>query len=105
MQPPWKLQTASDIIRDGLGLELLDAAGTISAEVFRCDADHSVTLRVFDAGVPKVVIEELVAHARIHLGTFEDGKPLPSVFKTEGAVEPHVGPDYWLARARRDRST
>jgi hypothetical protein len=44
------MQLASDIIRDGLGLELLDRAGNVVGEVFRCDADHTVTVRVFAEG-------------------------------------------------------
>ena len=39
---------ASDVIRDGLGLELLDITGAVRAEVFRCDADHTVTVSHFE---------------------------------------------------------
>jgi hypothetical protein len=42
--PEWSTQTASDVIHDGLGVELLDAEGVIRATVFRCDADLTVTL-------------------------------------------------------------
>lgn len=45
MKPPWTTQLASDIVRDGLGLELLDTPYRVVAEVFRCDADHTVTIR------------------------------------------------------------
>ena len=83
MKPPWKLQMASDIIRDGLGLELLDGEDNIAAEVFRCDADHTVIVGIFAAGVPQVVLEELVETARTRLEAFEDGSPLPVKFSVE----------------------
>jgi len=80
------MQVASDVIRDELGLELLDGSDRIAAEVFRCDADHSVTVRVFEESVPSNVLAELVEHARIRLGNFDDGTPLPQDFKVEHAV-------------------
>ena len=85
MPPPWKTQWASDVDRDGLGLELLDGSGKVVAEVFRCDADHTVTTRIFAANVPPRVIEELTERARSGLGTFEDGTPLPRNFVFERA--------------------
>ena len=85
MTPPWKTQWASDVTRDGLGLELLDDSGNVVAEVFRCDADHTVTTRVFAFNVPASVVEELIQSARSGLGPFEDGAPLPDVFAIEGA--------------------
>jgi hypothetical protein len=85
MKPPWTMQLASDVIRDGLGLELLDGLGDTAAEVFRCDADCSVTVRIFDDGVPDDVIAELVDHARHCLSPFEDGTPLPVSFTVEPA--------------------
>jgi hypothetical protein len=32
------MQIASDVIRDGLGVELLDGDGNVASDVFRCDA-------------------------------------------------------------------
>ena len=83
MQPPWQLQIASDVIRDGLGVELLDGDGSVAAEVFRCDADHTVTVSIFAEDVPQVVLEELIAAARKRLEAFEDGNPLPLNFAVE----------------------
>ncbi|AVB27146.1 hypothetical protein CXB36_02605 [Pseudomonas syringae pv. syringae] len=34
----FRFQIASDVIRDGLGIELVDANGQVCAEVLRCDA-------------------------------------------------------------------
>lgn len=81
MRSPWKTQLASDVIRDGLGLELLDDDENILAEVFRCDADLTVTLSIFEPSLSQQLIEELVADARDCLGTFEDGTPLPKTFE------------------------
>jgi hypothetical protein len=86
MRAPWTMQVASDVIRDGLGLELLDASLDVVAEVFRSDRDHTVTVRVFDSAIPEDVVAELVQHARTALGDFEDGTPLPDTFTVESAV-------------------
>jgi hypothetical protein len=86
MKAPWKLQLASDVVRDGLGLELLGDPYRVAAEVFRCDADHTVKLRVFEDDIPGDVLEELVVRARARLDRFEDGTPLPATFATERAV-------------------
>ena len=86
MKVPWKMQLASDVVRDGLGLELLGDADCVAAEVFRCDADHTVTIRLFESGIPEDVLEELVLRARERLDPFEDGTPLPVTFDSERAV-------------------
>lgn len=73
----YRFQIASDVIRDGLGVELVDSIGKVLAEVFRCDADHSLTISLFADGLPFPLIEKLVLMARSELGAFEDGSPLP----------------------------
>lgn len=70
------MQVASDIVRDGLGVELL-AGDEVVAEVFRCDADHSLIATTFAQEVPLVALERLFAFARERLSPFEDGSPLP----------------------------
>jgi hypothetical protein len=67
---------ASDVIRDGLGVELL-ANGEVVAEVFRCDVDRSLVVNTFGNDVPLVEIERLISRARNLLEAFEDGTPLP----------------------------
>src|SRR4051794_1065006 len=47
MTPGFRIQLASDIVRDGLGVELLDSDDRVVAEVFRCDADNTVIVRTF----------------------------------------------------------
>ena len=42
-----KFQVASDVVRDGLGLELLDPTGNVVAEVFRADADKTLHINTF----------------------------------------------------------
>jgi hypothetical protein len=74
----WRTQVASDIQRDGLGLELVDSAGQVSAEVFRCDRDHTVTVTVYDSAVDADTVLWLRREAVNRLGTFEDGSPLPT---------------------------
>jgi hypothetical protein len=65
MKAPWKIQLASDIVRDGLGLELLGEPDRVAAEVFRSDADHKVTVRLFEDDIPDDVLEELARCPRI----------------------------------------
>lgn len=86
MKATWTMQVVSDVIRDGLGLELIDGSNQIAAEVFRCDADQTVTVRVFEKNVPDDVLAELIELARAELGNFENGTPLPDQFKVEHAV-------------------
>lgn len=77
MTRPWALQIASDLKRDGLAVELLNESREVVAEVFRCDADKTVKVNVFEADVPDAILRELIEAARERLGTFEDGTPLP----------------------------
>jgi hypothetical protein len=42
-----------------------------------------LTITTFNASVPLVEIEKLIARARDILGTFEDGTPLPRERKKE----------------------
>ncbi|WP_323143291.1 hypothetical protein [Massilia phyllosphaerae] len=73
----YRYQFASDVIRDSMGLELTDESWNVLAKVFRCDADHSLTISSFSEGLPFTEIEKLVLMARKELGPFEDGTPLP----------------------------
>jgi hypothetical protein len=73
---PFHKVVGSDVIRDGLGVELVAGDVTV-AEIFRCDADHSLIVTTFNNDVPLVAVEELIAVARARLREFEDGTPLP----------------------------
>jgi hypothetical protein len=70
------MQVASDSVRHGLGLELLDDRDNVVAEVFRCDRDHTLTVSVFDRSVPTEEVDRLLSHAGEALGPFNDGTPL-----------------------------
>ncbi|GGC94019.1 hypothetical protein [Undibacterium terreum] len=73
----YRFQVASDVIRDGLGVELTDSNGDVLAEVFRCDADNSLKISMFAENLPFAMVEKLVLIARDELVAFEDGTPLP----------------------------
>ncbi len=74
----YHVKVASDIVRDGLGVELWDNCGNhVVAEIFRCDADKTVVLRTFDHDVPLHVIETFIQFSRERLEPFEDGSKLP----------------------------
>ena len=76
MSARFKFQVASDVIRDGLGVELINESGEVVAEVFRCDRDHSVVVNTFSYEVSLDALEQLLAAARSRLEPFEDGLPL-----------------------------
>ena len=71
-----KIQTASDVIRDGLGCELATEGGDVVAEVFRCDANLSITVTTFANEIPLDAMERLIDFARKRLEPFESGEPL-----------------------------
>ncbi|WP_230410241.1 hypothetical protein [Undibacterium rugosum] len=71
------MQFASDVIRDGMGLELIDESNTVVAEVFRNDSTHELVFSAFTENIPFIEIEKLVSVARHDLQTFEDGTVLP----------------------------
>ncbi|AQL35516.1 MULTISPECIES: hypothetical protein [Pseudomonas syringae group] len=81
----YRFQIASDVTRDGLGLELIDASGKLNAEVFRCDATHSLTVSLFVENLPFVQIEKLLLTARKELAPYEDGTPLPAATDLQSA--------------------
>jgi hypothetical protein len=68
--------------RDGIGVELIDEHNNVVAEVFRCDADRTLVVRLFES-VPFVAVEWLIETARDRLGAFEDGTPLPERLSSE----------------------
>jgi hypothetical protein len=80
----FKMQVASDLIRDGLGVELVDGAGNVVAEVFRCDRDHTVIVSTFGNDIPIQAVERLLKRARSELDPFADGTPLIQVWRHAG---------------------
>ncbi|WPP01977.1 hypothetical protein SFA35_11740 [Pseudomonas sp. HR96] len=80
----YRLQIASDVIRDGLGVELIDATHRVCAEVFRCDADNTLKISLFAEDLPFVQVEHLLLIARKELARYEDGTPLPPAIALPG---------------------
>ena len=76
IRKPFQYQIVSDVIRDGIGVELL-SGDQVVAEVFRCDADRSLIITTFGNDLPLIFIEQLIAVAREKLQAFDDGTPLP----------------------------
>ena len=74
----YRMQFASDIIRDGMGLELIDESNAVVAEVFRNDSTHELVFSAFAENIPFIQIEKLVSVARDDLQAFEDGAVLPT---------------------------
>lgn len=72
----FKFQIASDIVRDGLGVELLDAENNVVAEVFRCDRDHTIVVNTFGNDILIQAIRQLLECASVRLDPFEDGTSL-----------------------------
>jgi hypothetical protein len=81
----YSTQVASDVVRDGLGVELLSESGDVVAEVFRSDRDRTVMLSTFSYDIPLEAIDTLLARARQRLDPFEDGVP-PSEAALVGPV-------------------
>lgn len=77
----YKFQIASDVVRDGLGVELLDESGNVLAEVFRGDKDKTVVLNTFNNDVPIESITALLEIAKERLDPFEDNTPISSIWK------------------------
>lgn len=73
----YRLQVVSDVIRDGLGVELIDEMNEVVAEVFRRDSDNLLLFSSFTENVPFVEVEKLIRLARLELRQFEDGSALP----------------------------
>jgi len=76
MKEQLKIQTASDIIRDGLGVELINSENDVLAEIFRNDANHTLIINTFQNELPLDAIESLIKFARERLEPFEDGTSL-----------------------------
>ena len=61
---------ASDIQRDGIGLELhwhYGSQDNVVAEVFASDADGSWIVNTFDCDIPLELLEELISEAKQRL--------------------------------------
>ena len=73
---PARFQVASDVIRDGLGLELIAEDNRVLAEVFRHDLSHRLTVTCYEQDIDLSLLETLITRARQELEPFEDGTSL-----------------------------
>ena len=62
---------ASDIWRDGLGLELWDGDDHV-AEIFRSDRERTLAISLWREDIPLEIIEEFIADARRRLLPFNN---------------------------------
>jgi hypothetical protein len=83
MSTKLRTQVASDVDRDGLGVELLDPSGNVIAEVFRSDRERSISFTTFGNAVAPQAMQELFRVAKSRLDPFEDGTPLSSASNYE----------------------
>jgi hypothetical protein len=81
------MQLGSDVIRDGMFLELVSPSGQVVAEVFRFDATQAVKLEIFETSTPLAEIRGLVQAAVDRLGPFENGMPLSSASNYQELVD------------------
>jgi hypothetical protein len=90
---PYKTQVASDLRRDGLGIELLNDDGVVIAEVFRYDQTNSMVFSAFRSDLPFAVIESFIARAKkeLEVPQFEDGIALPPRLVSE-ELRPVIAP-------------
>jgi hypothetical protein len=63
----YRYQVASDVVRDGLGVELIDDDRNGRWGI-QCDANSSLTISLFSEGLPFTEVEKLMRVARSELG-------------------------------------
>jgi hypothetical protein len=69
----WRMRLASDVHRDGMGLELMNPSGDVVAEIFRSDVAKTVTVATFANDIPLTVFDRYDREAWVALDPFEDG--------------------------------
>ncbi|QEW21537.1 hypothetical protein LA6_003749 [Marinibacterium anthonyi] len=76
-------QICSNVIRDSLSVELIDADGDILAEISHLDGLNQLKINTFDNDIDLAVLEEFILNARENLECFEDGSPLSEARTTQ----------------------
>lgn len=79
LQDGWKTQFASDIDRDGMVLELLDASAAVVAEIFRSDREKTVIVTTFNNDIPVEIFDPYYREALSRLDPFDDSVSFSSV--------------------------
>lgn len=72
-------QLAGDSMRDGMSLELLSPDGEVVAEMFRSDAEHTLSVETFSRTIPVGVSDEYYRQALSRLDPFEDSTTFESL--------------------------
>ena len=75
----WKSQLASDINRDGMGLELLNSKDEVVAEIFRSDHAKTIVVSTFNNDIPLEIFNLFYKEALNRLDPFEDGASFKSM--------------------------
>ncbi len=57
----------SDIERDGMFMEMLDASGACVAEFFYSDATHRMVVTLGQQGLPIEAVQELLSRSKLQL--------------------------------------
>jgi hypothetical protein len=63
----YETQMASDLIRDGMTLELLDGSGDVVADVIYSDATGEMRFSAYRRDLPLAAVEWLIACAKVRL--------------------------------------
>ncbi|PTW44175.1 hypothetical protein C8J25_11110 [Sphingomonas faeni] len=69
----YAITVGSDIQRDGMYLEVEDAAKAVLAEVFYSDRDNRMTFTGYRADLPLPLVEWLIFHAKERLTPASEG--------------------------------
>lgn len=68
LAPEYHTLRASDIIRDGIGLELYHSkSGKLLSEIFHSDITHEMTLSTFEPDIPLDIMERFIQRAKTDL--------------------------------------
>jgi hypothetical protein len=62
----YRLQIASDVIRDGLGIELVTEDHRVVAQVFRSDREKTLSFFMTEQELPFIEIERLSSSKDVH---------------------------------------
>jgi len=69
------LRKKTEKVNGAMGWEVSDMNGKVVAEVFRCDANHTVTFSGELNAIPLTIGERIISTAQKRLDPFEDGRP------------------------------
>jgi hypothetical protein len=68
----------SDLVRDGMFMEMLDASEACAAEVFYSDVTGKMVVTLIQRGLPIEAVEELLSRARRQLPPRQEPEAITS---------------------------